>query len=87
MYYTYTILYSHSKWPLFAQATPYRALLQPGDTLYLPAYWHHEVCVYDYICMHMCVCICICVNTILPRSLLTCVARKFSMSMFVDHIL
>ena len=57
--YTYTILYiyytilcySHTKWPLFAQATPYRALLQPGDTLYLPAYWHHEVCVYAYVYM------------------------------------
>ena len=27
----------------FKHATPYRVLLNPGDVLYLPAYWHHEV--------------------------------------------
>jgi hypothetical protein len=31
------------KHPLYAQATPSRAILNPGDCLYLPAYWHHEV--------------------------------------------
>ena len=25
------------------QASPVRAVLLPGDVLYLPSYWHHEV--------------------------------------------
>jgi len=29
--------------PLYKNAHPIRALLQPKDVLYLPAYWHHEV--------------------------------------------
>ncbi len=29
--------------PLFRKVKPIRALLKPGDTLYLPAFWHHEV--------------------------------------------
>jgi len=29
--------------PLYKKAHPIRALLQPKDVLYLPAYWHHEV--------------------------------------------
>ena len=28
---------------LSGKASPVRALLNPGDVLYLPAYWHHEV--------------------------------------------
>jgi len=31
------------KHPLFARATPLRVILHPGDVLYLPAFWHHEV--------------------------------------------
>jgi jumonji domain-containing protein 7 len=29
--------------PLYRKATPLRVVLSAGDTLYLPAYWHHEV--------------------------------------------
>lgn len=29
--------------PLFRKASPSRVLLHPGDVLYIPAYWHHEV--------------------------------------------
>jgi ribosomal protein L16 Arg81 hydroxylase len=29
--------------PLYRSATPVRAEIGPGDVLYLPAYWHHEV--------------------------------------------
>lgn len=29
--------------PLYALTSPIRAKLRPGDTLYLPAFWHHEV--------------------------------------------
>jgi len=29
--------------PLYENSHPIRALLQPKDVLYLPAYWHHEV--------------------------------------------
>lgn len=29
--------------PKYPRATPSRALLGPGDVLFLPAYWHHEV--------------------------------------------
>lgn len=32
-----------NKYPLYAKATPYRVLLNPGDILYLPAFWNHEV--------------------------------------------
>jgi jumonji domain-containing protein 7 len=32
-----------NKFPLYRQATAYRVVLNPGDVLYLPAYWHHEV--------------------------------------------
>lgn len=31
------------RYPLYAKATPYRVVLEEGDILYLPAYWHHEV--------------------------------------------
>lgn len=31
------------KHPLYLQATPLRVLLSPGESLYLPAFWHHEV--------------------------------------------
>ena len=27
----------------YLQATGVRVVLNPGDALYLPAYWHHEV--------------------------------------------
>jgi jumonji domain-containing protein 7 len=30
-------------YPLYKDAKPVRVLLQPGDVLYIPAYWHHEV--------------------------------------------
>jgi hypothetical protein len=33
----------YTKHPQYAQATPSRVVLNPGDCLYLPAYWHHEV--------------------------------------------
>ena len=33
----------YNKYPLYKKATPIRAVLRPGDTLYLPAFWHHEV--------------------------------------------
>ena len=29
--------------PKYRYATPTRVLLEPGDVLYLPAFWHHEV--------------------------------------------
>lgn len=29
--------------PLYQKTHPIRALLQPSDVLFLPAYWHHEV--------------------------------------------
>jgi len=29
--------------PKYANANPIRVVLRPGDMLYLPAYWHHEV--------------------------------------------
>ena len=29
--------------PLYRYATPIRVLLKPGDVLYLPSFWHHEV--------------------------------------------
>jgi len=29
--------------PLYKQARPIRVVLTAGDTLYLPAFWHHEV--------------------------------------------
>ena len=29
--------------PRLRQASPRRCTLRPGETLYLPAYWHHEV--------------------------------------------
>jgi len=29
--------------PLYKNASPYRVLLKPGDVLYLPPFWHHEV--------------------------------------------
>ena len=29
--------------PLFRKASPSRVLLHPGDVLYIPAFWHHEV--------------------------------------------
>ena len=28
---------------MYIQASAVRAVLSPGDVLYLPAYWHHEV--------------------------------------------
>lgn len=28
--------------PQFTNTHPVRALIQPGETLYIPAYWHHE---------------------------------------------
>ena len=31
------------KHPLYHRATPVRAHLRPGDVLFVPAYWHHEV--------------------------------------------
>jgi hypothetical protein len=31
------------RFPLFSATSPVRVLLQPGDVLHLPAYWHHEV--------------------------------------------
>lgn len=29
--------------PLYAAARPVRAVINPGEVLYLPAFWHHEV--------------------------------------------
>ena len=29
--------------PKFKNASPIRVVLEPGDVIYLPAYWHHEV--------------------------------------------
>ncbi len=31
-----------SRYPLFARATPRRAILEPGDFLYIPIYWWHQ---------------------------------------------
>lgn len=32
-----------ARFPKYAKASPLRVVLRPGDALYLPAYWHHEV--------------------------------------------
>lgn len=32
-----------SRHPLFKGLRPIRVVLQPGDTLFMPAFWHHEV--------------------------------------------
>ncbi len=34
---------NHENFPLYRYATPIRVVLKPGDVLYLPPYWHHEV--------------------------------------------
>ena len=31
------------RFPLFAQARPYHCNIKPGDVLYMPAFWWHEV--------------------------------------------
>lgn len=31
------------RFPKYKRATAFRVVLHPGDVLYLPAYWHHEV--------------------------------------------
>lgn len=36
-------LVDDQKFPKYHQATPIRVVLHPGQVLYLPAYWHHEV--------------------------------------------
>lgn len=36
------------------QCRPYRVTLREGDVLYMPAYWHHEVCVARE-CVNFCV--------------------------------
>jgi len=33
-----------SRYPLFANATPFRCTLKPGDVLYLPPHWYHDPC-------------------------------------------
>lgn len=35
--------YDAKKYPSYMKAHPIRAVLSPGDVLYLPAFWHHEV--------------------------------------------
>jgi hypothetical protein len=32
-----------TRFPLFAVATPYQCTLEPGDMLYIPIYWWHQV--------------------------------------------
>ena len=32
-----------TKYSLFQQTKPLRVVLKPGNCLYLPVYWHHEV--------------------------------------------
>ena len=34
---------NYHKHPLYAKTKPLRAHLQPGEVLFVPAYWHHEV--------------------------------------------
>lgn len=31
-----------SRYPRFSRATPFRAILEPGDFIYIPIYWWHE---------------------------------------------
>jgi hypothetical protein len=31
-----------SRYPLFGRATPFRAILEPGDFIYIPIYWWHQ---------------------------------------------
>ena len=31
-----------SRYPRFSRATPFRAILEPGDLIYIPIYWWHE---------------------------------------------
>jgi ribosomal protein L16 Arg81 hydroxylase len=31
------------RFPLLRQTTPYKVVLRPGDVLYIPSFWHHEV--------------------------------------------
>mmetsp|Transcript_23426 Transcript_23426/g.35098 ORF Transcript_23426/g.35098 Transcript_23426/m.35098 type:complete len:279 (-) Transcript_23426:24-860(-) len=35
--------YNHTKFPLLTRAQPYLCELEPGDTLYIPAFWFHNV--------------------------------------------
>ncbi|WP_179415714.1 cupin-like domain-containing protein [Mucilaginibacter sp. E4BP6] len=37
----------HEKYPLFREAKKYELILLPGDLLYLPAYWWHQVASLD----------------------------------------
>jgi hypothetical protein len=36
-----------ARFPLFSRATPWRAVLQPGDFLYIPIYWWHQFYTLD----------------------------------------
>jgi hypothetical protein len=31
-----------SRYPRFSRATPFRAVLEPGDFIYIPIYWWHQ---------------------------------------------
>lgn len=34
---------NYDRFPLFKDTIATRVIIQPGDTLYLPPFWHHEV--------------------------------------------
>jgi hypothetical protein len=36
-----------SRYPRFSRATPLRAILEPGDFIYIPIYWWHQVYTLD----------------------------------------
>ncbi len=39
-----------TKYPLFPKATPYEVITGPGDVLFIPAYWFHQV---ESSCRHI----------------------------------
>ena len=40
--------YDREKFPLFARAKRMRAVLQPGDVLFIPAFWFHNMRALDF---------------------------------------
>lgn len=43
----------HKKWPKFAEAEAAETVLEPGDLLYIPAHWWHDVTTLDDACVSL----------------------------------